>query len=286
MKLHGTETKTRKGVFLQIFLYVLAGIMLFYSVMLVLTSNFNMGNLIVWILTVACCGYALWHRRLNAWFTGPLTGRIVLGVLICGAVFYAGMLAFVACSGYANPPTGDEKVVIVLGAGLRRDKPSLLLRYRLDKALEFAQAHPDTLVITTGGQGKDEWVPEGQAMRDYLIEKGLDPNRVVAETKSTSTEENFAFARQILEQRGIDTSRPIVYVTNAFHCYRGGKYAQMAGFTDVAALPAGIPLRSIPTCYLREVFAVLYYWVFRSSENGLMQNMVGILSLNKKFFYK
>lgn len=271
---------------MQIALYVLAGVMLFYSVMLVFTSNFNMGNLIVWVLTAACCVYAVWHRQLNAWFTGPLAGRITLAVLVCGAVFYAGMLAFVAFSGYANPPAGNEKVVIVLGAGLRKDKPSLLLRYRLDKAYEFAQAHPDALVITTGGQGRDEWVPEGQAMRDYLIEKGLSPDRVVPETKSTSTEENFAFARQILEEMGIDADQPIVYVTNAFHCYRGGKYASMAGFTQVSALPAGIPLRSIPTCYLREVFAVLYYWVFRSSESGLMQNMVGILSLNKKFFYK
>lgn len=286
MKSKPTEPKTHKGVLLQIALYLLAGVMLFYSVMLVFTSNFNMGNLIVWILTAACCVYALCHQRLNAWFTGPLIGRITLAVLICGAVFYAGMMAFVAFSGYANPPTGNEKVVIVLGAGLRKDKPSLLLRYRLDKAYEFAQSHPDTLVITTGGQGRDEWVPEGQAMRDYLIEKGLSPDRVVAETKSTSTEENFAFARQILEEMGVDADQPIVYVTNAFHCYRGGKYAQMAGFTQVSALPAGIPLRSIPTCYLREVFAVLYYWVFRSSESGLMQNMVGILSLNKKFFYK
>lgn len=271
---------------MQIFLYVLAGIMLFYSVMLVLTSNFNMGNLIVWILTAACCGYALWHRRLNAWFTGPLTGRIVLGVLICGAVFYAGMLAFVACSGYANPPTGDEKVVIVLGAGLRRDKPSLLLRYRLDKALEFAQAHPDTLVITTGGQGRDEWVPEGQAMRDYLIEKGLDPERVIAENASTSTEENFAFSLELMRQYGLDENTPIAYVSNAFHCYRAGRYAQRAGFTTVTSLPAATPWRSVLPCYLREALALAYYWVFKTSSSGPMHALVGFLDLNKRFFYK
>ena len=78
MKSKPTEPKTRKGVLLQIALYLLAGVMLFYSVMLVYTSNFNMGNLIVWILTAACCVYALCHQRLNAWFTGPLIGRITL----------------------------------------------------------------------------------------------------------------------------------------------------------------------------------------------------------------
>ena len=38
-------------------------------------------------------------------------------------------------------------------------------------------------------RGRDEWIPEGQAMRDYLIEKGLPADRVLAENKSTSTEE-------------------------------------------------------------------------------------------------
>lgn len=85
--------------------------------------------------------------------------------------------------------------MIVLGAGLRKDRPSLLLRYRLDKAYEYAVAHPDALVITTGGQGRDEWVPEGQAMRNYLIEKGLDSQRVLAECKSTSTEKIFSLPR-------------------------------------------------------------------------------------------
>lgn len=176
--------------------------------------------------------------------------------------------------------------MIVLGAGLRKDRPSLLLRYRLDKAYEYAVAHPDALVITTGGQGRDEWVPEGLAMRNYLIEKGLDSQRVLAECKSTSTEENFLFAKEILVQQGISAQEPVVYVTNAFHCYRGGVYAAMAGFTTAHALPAGIPLRSVLTCYLREAAAVIYYWLFKSSRTGFMQPLVGLLSLNKKFFYK
>ena len=175
---------------------------------------------------------------------------------------------------------------MVLGAGLRQDRPSRLLRCRLDKAYAYAAAHPDTIVVTTGGQGRDEWVPEGQAMRDYLIGKGLGPVRVLAETRSTSTEENFAFAREVLREHGIPDDGPIVYVTNAFHCYRGGRYAQMAGFSQARALPAAIPPTSIPTCYLREVLAVLYYWVFRSSRSGFMQGMVGLLSLNKRFFYR
>lgn len=176
--------------------------------------------------------------------------------------------------------------MIVLGAGLRKDKPSMLLRYRLDKAYEYAAEHPDLLIVTSGGQGRDEWIPEGQAMRDYLIEKGLPADRVLAENKSTSTEENFAFSLDILKERGYSADTPIVYVSNAFHCYRAGRYAVRASFTTVAALPAHTPWRSVLPCYLREALALAYYWVFKTSTSGPMHAMVGLLDLNKRFFYK
>ena len=199
---------------------------------------------------------------------------------------YLALIVFVSVSGYMNPPTGDERVIIVLGAGLHKDKPSKLLQCRLNKAYDYAAAHPDTLVITSGGQGRDEWLPEGDAMRDYLIAKGLPADRVLAESGSTSTEENFAFSLTILREHGFDETTPIVYVSNAFHCYRAGKYAALAGFTKATALPAATPWRSVLPCYLREALALLYYWVFKTSASGPMHAMVGLLELNKNFFYK
>lgn len=129
----------------------------------------------VWLLTGCVTGYAVFRRPVNAWFSAGI-GRVVFGVLAVLVCLYLAVIAFVAVSGYLHPPTGNEQVVIVLGAGLHRDKPSKLLQYRLDKAYAFAAAHPDTLVVTSGGQGRDEWIPEGDAMRDYLIAKGLPPS--------------------------------------------------------------------------------------------------------------
>lgn len=266
-------------------LYLLAAALVVYSVSLVFLSNFNMGNLMVWLLTACVAGYAVFRRPLHTWFSHG-AGRAAFWVLAVLAAVYLAVIAFVAVSGYANPPTGNEQVVIVLGAGLHKDKPSRLLQYRLNKAYEFAAAHPDALVITSGGQGRDEWCPEGDAMREYLLEKGLDPARVVSEGRSTSTEENFAFSLEIMRQYGYDETTPVVYVSNAFHCYRAGKYAAMAGLTDTTALPAATPWRSALPCYLREALALLYYWVFKTSATGPMHSMVGLLDMNKKFFYK
>ena len=276
------KLRSNVGVLL---LYLLAAVLVVYSLSLVFLSNFNMGNLMVWLLTGCVTGYAVFRRPVNAWFSAGI-GRVVFGVLAVLVCLYLAVIAFVAVSGYLHPPTGNEQVVIVLGAGLHRDKPSKLLQYRLDKAYAFAAVHPDTLVVTSGGQGRDEWLPEGDAMREYLIAKGLDPARVLSEARSTSTEENFAFSLEILRAQGYDETTPIVYISNAFHCYRAGKYAAMAGFTSATALAAGTPLRSVLPCYLREALALLYYWVFKTSAAGPMHAMVGLLDMNKKFFYK
>ena len=270
---------------MQLLYNLFAAALAVYAASLVFTSNFNMGNLMVWLLAAAAVGYALFRRPLDAWFrTGP--GRAVGWILAAGAICYGLVVGFAAVSGYAHTASGKEKALIVLGAGLRKDRPSLLLRYRLDAAYAFAQDHPDVLVITSGGQGRDEWVPEGQAMRDYLVQKGLDPDRVLAECRSTSTEENFAFSLEILRQHGLDPQDPLAYCTNPFHCYRAGCYARMAGFVNAASIPAATPLRSFLPCYLREALALLYYWVFKTSRSGPMHALVGILDLNKRFFYK
>ena len=210
-----------------LFLLRLLALALFiYSVSLVFTSNFNMGNLLVWLLTAAVDVYAIWQQPIHHWLHGTIPGKIVFVFLLVFGILYAALLGFVAFSGYANPATGQEKVVIVLGAGLRKDRPSLLLRYRLDKAYEYAVAHPDALVITTGGQGRDEWVPEGQAMRNYLIEKGLDSQRVLAECKSTSTAAGYTRLWLVLPQ--------------PTHCPPGFLYAVCSPVTCGKLLPLSI----------------------------------------------
>ena len=62
--------------------------------------------------------------------------------------------------------------------------------------------------------------------------------------------------------------------------------AAAGGLLAVQLLPAATPLRSVLPCYLREALALLYYWVFKTSASGPMHAMVGLLELNKNFFYK
>lgn len=248
-------------------------------------SNFNFGLVLVVGLALAAWILKLFWNPLSSFFLGTLAGKILLGLIALGTAAVLGILAFVVVSGYSRQPTQSQEIMIILGAGLRKDTPSLMLQCRLDKAYEYWQENPDVLIVTTGGQGRDESCPEGYAMKKYLVEKGIPAQQIISEEKSTSTEENFLFARQLLEQAGYSVDQPTVVVTNAFHCYRGREYARQAGFTQVTSLPAEIPVTAVLPSYLREVFAVLYYRVFKSSTTGWMAPMVGLMELNKKYFY-
>ena len=246
-----------------VIVWLLAIFFLIDSVLRGLRSNFTVGVLMVYCITAALWIYAIFHKQIDA-FCAAGVGRVLKILFFCGCAVFALLLAFVAVSGHTDTADGEEKAVIVLGAGLRGTRVSGLLARRLDAAYAYHLENPDAVIVVTGGQGSGEDIPEARAMKAYLVEKGVPDALILEEDQSTSTEENFRFARAVLEKHGLSADLPVAYVTNAFHCYRAGKYAALAGFTDADAVPASIGASSVLSCYLREVLALLYYWVFRA----------------------
>ena len=259
-------------------IWALAVLFLGDSVLRTFRSNFNFGLLVIYGITGMLWAYALFHGPIDA-FCAAGVGRVLRNLFFCGVGLFCALLAFVAVSGYSNQPRGDEQAVIVLGAALRGERLSDVLRRRLDAALAYWQEHPDCRIVTTGGQGSGEALPEGEAMKNYLTARGVPEGQILVDDASTSTEENLRNALALLEQAGVPADAPVAVATNAFHCYRAGCYARMAGFSQVRTLPAGISPISVMPCYFREVFAVLYYWVFKSSLTGWIRPLVGVLAL-------
>src|SRR5699024_638713 len=75
--------------------------------------------------------------------------------------------------------------VIILGARLYGDKPAPALEERLKTAREYLAENEDINVVVTGGQGNNEGISEAEAMAKYLIDNGIDKNRIIKEDKST-----------------------------------------------------------------------------------------------------
>ena len=261
----------------QMILWALTIVLAAFSVYYAVCCHFNFGNLCVWILTAASLGYTLCWKKLDPWLAHTLPGRILLGVLAAGALLFCAVLGVILFGQYGEKATGKEKSILVLGCAVQGHAPSRLLACRLDAALAQWQANPSALLVVCGGQGPEEIEAEGRVMARWLTEHGVPESSILIDDTSTSTEENFQNAAVLLAARNIRADEAAVFVTNGFHCWRAAQYAKAAGFTDCGAVPAGLPPTQIPACYLREVFAVLYYWVFRSPGRGLMGKLVGFL---------
>ncbi|MFI7061529.1 ElyC/SanA/YdcF family protein [Kribbella sp. NPDC050124] len=149
--------------------------------------------------------------------------------------------------------------IVVLGAGLRGSRVPPLLASRLDRAKQVydraLRKGRSPVIITSGGQGPDEDVPESHAMASYLIDRGVPADRLLREDKSTSTWENLTFSRELMVARKPKYRRLIV--TNNFHAFRAALTARRA---KVNGQVVGSPTATYywPTATIREFVAILY----------------------------
>lgn len=127
---------------------------------------------------------------------------------------------------------GSNQYAIVLGAKVNGIIPSLSLRYRLEAASDYANEHPTVKLILSGGQGPDESITEAQAMKVYLLENGIDENRIMIEEESTSTYENILFSTKLLPS----SVTAVTIITSDYHLARSKRIAKEIGFeTDTVS---------------------------------------------------
>ena len=223
-------------------------------ILLILISNINLGMVPVAGLGAVLLGYGLFYDKL------PF--RKITGTLIAfGLVVILSFGSFLAVYGGRDTADYTEQTVIVLGCGLRGERVSVGLAKRLNKAAEYHENNPDAVIIVSGGQGPQEDISEALAMKRYLVDKGIPEDKIIMEDKSTSTITNFRNSRAIMEEKGMDLSS-VVFVTNAYHVYRGASYAKDEGFVDIAHLGTDIIWYTVPMNYMREMLAVIKMWVF------------------------
>ena len=216
----------------------------------------------MWLISLMLIGYGIFHKAIDT-FCQSGFGKILKYSFFAGVAVFIGLFIFVAISGYTHSAHGDEKAIVVLGAGLRGENVSNFLQRRLQAALQAHHENPDAYIVVTGGQGPQEIIPEALAMQRWLLHYGVPEDKIIVEDKSTSTEENLLFAKALLAEKGISPNEPMAVVTNAFHIYRATQYAGKVGFTNVRSVPASITITAVLPSYLREVLAVLYFWVFK-----------------------
>lgn len=145
--------------------------------------------------------------------------------------------------------------LIVLGTRLDGDKPSSLLFERIKTAATYLKENPDTIAIASGGQGVDEIVPEASVIKESLMQLGIDEQRIITESKSTRTIQNFKYSMDF-----IDEDSTVVVVTNRFHLYRSKSIGEDLGL-NVSGLSAATPSEFRVKYYFREYLAIVKYYL-------------------------
>ena len=233
-------------------LAIVGGLLLLNAAWLAFVANLTLGTGLVAVAGLALLAWARWFEAIDRrWWarTGVLTGA--------AAVF--GVAGFLAVSGAGDDVDYREDAVIVPGAAVHGSELSNTLRARLDVALDYHRRNPRALVVVSGGQGFQENLPEGLAMQRYLLEQGVPAASIVLEDRATSTEENFALAKALLDAR-LPSGYRVAFVTDQFHVYRCGRIAAAQGL-PATHLASVTPWYFVPSNYLRETALVLRSWL-------------------------
>lgn len=132
----------------------------------------------------------------------------------------------------------DEDLIIVCGCYTNGYTPSDKLKSRLDTAYRLLCDNPEAVCIVSGGKGDDETVSEAESMRKYLVDLGIDENRIIKEDKSRDTSENIINSIEKMKENGISFDSKVVCVSSDFHAVRVAMIAKEHGLN---ARSAGAP---------------------------------------------
>jgi uncharacterized SAM-binding protein YcdF (DUF218 family) len=143
---------------------------------------------------------------------------LILFAAIAWSIWVYYQISTVAGQDQAQP----ADAIAVFGAAEYSGHPSPVFHARLDHAVELYRKQIAPLVITLGGgSDKDSGNTEGGVGRDYLLANGIPFGSIIAETRSTDTEQQV---------------HHIVVVSDGTHLFRIRQLCQDAGL-DVYTSP-------------------------------------------------
>lgn len=188
--------------------------------------------------------------------------RLVLAVarlMTFGVILFIGLAIWIGWFGFAAKPSVSD-CIIILGCRVYGTVPSPFLVARLDEGLRlYGQGYASYFVVS-GGQGPGEAITEAEAMKRYLVQKGVPADSVILEDRSTSTVENLAFSMECMRERGLDSA---LVVSNRYHLLRASIMAERLGLeATYSGTFVSEHLRPEMTGFARELVGVPYTLLF------------------------
>ncbi len=250
---------------------------LIYYIVIILYSGFSTSFALIW----PCFAVMLGLFAVGWWYNSQNEGKIPIWVSVSvGTVFAAGFVILAITETVigvsavrADGPPADY--VIVLGARVRGTKISNSLKQRLDRAIQYSEEYPNTVLVLSGGRGPGEDISEAMAMCEYLQYNGVPADKLLIEDRSCDTVQNIEFSiaeierleynraqaarahlREFYRERLDGDTIRIGILTSNYHIFRAESIARKM---DIETVGVAAPCDRILAVHLwiREAFAVL-----------------------------
>jgi uncharacterized SAM-binding protein YcdF (DUF218 family) len=260
LKSHGE--KSERKIVPGIALLVLGAVFLTYSMIWaagVIHWSFDMGMRFILFcgILLAAAGVLLIQGGIVRFFRRHKIFRILM---LAAVSLFLLSFAAVECLIVSQAGRNDSGVradfVLIPGATVVGDRPSLVLQHRLDAALPYIRANPGALVIVSGGRGAGESFTEAEVMKRYLVKNGISAQRIIKEEQATNTIGNVAYTEQIIDGYALGHKPKVMIVTNDYHMYRAMLLARNRDM-DAYGITRAIHWSVAPICYCREYFSLV-----------------------------
>ncbi|WP_353167620.1 YdcF family protein [Acinetobacter sp.] len=255
-----------KNKLLRLSLFISGGLLFLDGFILLLYKKIHLGTLLPLLIGLVFICTSIWgkaiqhrlaqHSKLKKLWR---LGWSLFGIWLISLI---GFFTYIQFNTQHNHIENGLDAIIVLGSGIIQGKASPTLAKRLDRAGNIAEQQPQAWVIVSGGKDFGEIKTEAEIMSKYLEENyKIQPNRILQENKSTSTDLNLKYSQAILQQHDVSLSSKIAIVTSDFHTLRAAAIAKKQGYRNFMTIGAETPLSTRYNAWLREYFAYISGWV-------------------------
>lgn len=129
-----------------------------------------------------------------------------------------------------NDDSEKTDAILIFGNKVELNgKPSERLKGRLDRGYELFSEGKSSLIIVSGGIGK-EGFDEADVMKEYLVNEGISPNLIIKDSNGINTYATAKNLKTIVENKEI---KSVIIVSNYYHLMRAKLAIGKFGFDPV-----------------------------------------------------
>jgi uncharacterized SAM-binding protein YcdF (DUF218 family) len=190
---------------------------------------------------------------------------ILIPLLIVFLLILGAMITAVSIAQYGKlDEKADCDVAIILGAATSDGEVSPVYRERINHAITLYEEGTVDFIILTGGFGEGSYKSDSQVAKEYALSQDVPEERILIEEKSTITEENLEFSKEIMEENDLETA---IIVSDPLHMKRAMLMAKDYNITALSSPTTTSMYTSLKTkipFLLREEFFYVGYCIVRN----------------------